>query len=105
MRGKLVAKQKIEAWLVRKRRAARRRVDPHNAQLIWGSTSCRKWCIETAQKELHAILEGVVERDFGDRYIEGDLCLRAIELVERPFDDAVSFRIGIDHDRIVRDIR
>ncbi|MGH6794473.1 MAG: hypothetical protein ACREDH_04560, partial [Methylocella sp.] len=31
--------------------------------------------------------------------------MRAIELIERSFDDPVIFRVGIDHDRIIRDIR
>src|SRR5271165_774730 len=99
MRGELGANHKIEAWLVRKRRAARRRVNRLDA------IGKRIQSIEAAQKELHAITEVVVKRDFGDRHVEGNLCLRAIDLVERPFDDTVTVRIRIDDDRIVRDIR
>src|SRR5450631_910722 len=99
MRSHLIAKYQIEAWLIRQRRAARRRIDPHGPERVQVRDA------NVTQKELNAVIETVVEVDFGDGDVKCDLRLRPVELIERPFDDAVSLRIGIDHDGIVRNIR
>ena len=99
MRSQLIAKHDIEAWTVPERRAAARRIDPYGPESVQIRDS------DVTQKELHAVLEIVVKVDFGDGHVDGDLCDRAIELIERPLDNTVSLRVGIDHDRIVRDVR
>src|ERR1700730_6672373 len=98
MRGELGANQKIEAWLLAyPRRPGGERVDRLDA------IRKRMKSIETAQKELNPIIKIVVETNFGNGHIYGNLQLRPIELIECFFDDTVIFRVGIDHDRIVRD--
>src|SRR5262249_21908802 len=56
------------------------------------------------EEELHAVSKIVVERDLGDCRVDRDLELWTIELRQRPRDDLVIFRAGIDQQRVARDI-
>ncbi len=53
---------------------------------------------------LHAIGQGVVQRDLGDRRVDGDLELRLVDLEQRRFDNAVVGLVGIDQEIVVHGI-
>src|SRR3974390_1364508 len=56
-------------------------------------------------KELHAILQVIVERNLSNGGIDRYLQLRPIDLIQCSLDDAVAFLVGIDQQVVVDGIR
>ena len=53
------------------------------------------------RKILHAVLQIVGQRDFGDRRFDRDLQARPIDVAQRALDHAVILLVGIDHDALL----
>ena len=51
--------------------------------------------------ELHAVIQGVVERDLGNRDVDRDLQFWSVEFVQRALDRSVIFVVGVNQNRIV----
>jgi hypothetical protein len=47
------------------------------------------------KKKLNAIVQSIVERDFGDGCVNTDLRLRLVELPDRLLDETIVFRARV----------
>src|SRR5262249_44765677 len=83
---------RIDCWRLRSRRIERRAVVGPQSQ------------ITTCQKELNAIVQVIIERDLGNCRIDGDLHLRPVDLLDRPFNNSVVFPARINQQAVIDDV-